>query len=404
MKVIDAFMPSIVSVPLSRHACHCMVKKGDSVSEGQVIATIGGKSTLRCAVHSPVPGKVIDIAKMPLSDGSRFFCVKIETSGSFNYLGKHKAPQGEHSIIETLSGMGVLNTFDTSAEAHWCMAGSASHSLGRPLAEQCAATHAGGSIVVCLGDEDPTVKTTSLLAHIMAQEVKQGAAIIAQAVQAKRIVFIGEADIKDVYSNIDNTDAAVQFVASEFVRYPSAFQNDLKHKIEGITGEELFVDAQTMLTAVDAVVSGTPSMTSYVYVNGEAVRAKGLLRVRVGTPIRFLAEQCGGMDSNAAIIINGLMVGSSATSVNAPIDKCVKCVTFVPSKQLRSQGESECTRCGNCRWVCPERLSPDLLFQFVTGTSYGMEAERNMCTGCGLCNSVCPARLPLVQNIIGGVL
>lgn len=383
--MIDAFLPPFVMVPINKKGLHCLVKKGETVDEGQTIAVWkeGAGEGEKGVIHSPVPGKVEGIIKVNLANGIRGYCIKIETGGRFRYLGR-KTKRSASPVMQTLLEKGVLNTFDSIAgpsPLSWC--GNVKE------------------LVVCLGDEDPSVKTTAMLSQLMSDEVKQGAAITASAVGAKRVIFAGEEELRGQYEGtLHDSVCAAEFVASHFKRYPSTFKTDLKDRIKDESADDvLFVDANTMINVQEAVLHDTPSMTSYVYLAGECLKAEGLLKARVGTPIRFLAEQCGSFVKKCdAIIINGFMLGYPA-SLDTPIDKYVKSVMFVPRGVMRSQDESECISCGNCREVCPKRLLPDVLFMKGLNASH----DAALCTGCGLCNSVCPSRLPLVQNIMSSV-
>ena len=92
-------------------------------------------------------------------------------------------------------------------------------------------------------------------------------------------------------------------------------------------------------------------------------------------------------------------------SINVPITKCVKSISFLPENQLPDQLQEECIRCGNCQKICPVGLFPESLYR----VSLQLNPEDNyvsftrqtaiLCTECGLCNSVCPSRIPLCQII-----
>jgi electron transport complex protein RnfC len=128
-----------------------------------------------------------------------------------------------------------------------------------------------------------------------------------------------------------------------------------------------------------------------------------LLRVRIGTTIRSLMEQCGGCDrALGKIIVNGVVTGDCVESLDTIITKDVKSVSFVPKSELSDQERNPCIRCGKCRSICPEGIFPDLIYRHCNG---GKKIGREMlsttalCSGCCLCNSVCPSRLPLCQTI-----
>ena len=71
-----------------------IVQKDDIVKEGQVIAVSTNSSKSRkfsedlTFIHSPVPGKVLDIIPVYTSSGKQKFAVKIKFGGEFSYLGK----------------------------------------------------------------------------------------------------------------------------------------------------------------------------------------------------------------------------------------------------------------------------------------------------------------------------
>lgn len=125
----------------------------------------------------------------------------------------------------------------------------------------------------------------------------------------------------------------------------------------------------------------------------------------MGTSIRDLAEQCGGFIKRPeSIIINGVVCGVSSGTLDAPITKYVKSITFLPASKTPNQKQLECIRCGNCRRVCPLHLSPDVIysrmvFPYTKDKDDVYIKSSELCNGCGLCNASCPARLPLSQVI-----
>ena len=57
-----AFLPHNLLVPLSQdsgHTCKSLVKSGDRVSEGQIIAR--ADDDLDITIHSPLPGTILDV-------------------------------------------------------------------------------------------------------------------------------------------------------------------------------------------------------------------------------------------------------------------------------------------------------------------------------------------------------
>ena len=104
----------------------------------------------------------------------------------------------------------------------------------------------------------------------------------------------------------------------------------------------------------------------------------------------------------AAMPVNGLVSGFSSSSLDSPVTKYVKSVTFIPFVHKPLQNASECIRCGSCRRVCPLNLYPDILYRHVSGGAIAQIEylkTAQFCSDCGLCNSYCPSRLPISQKI-----
>ena len=97
-----------------------------------------------------------------------------------------------------------------------------------------------------------------------------------------------------------------------------------------------------------------------------------------------------------------MITGMAASALDIPITKSIKSLEFVPATELCIQDEKNCIRCGKCRNVCPEGLSPDLLYKHLV-ENYHLPKEicatSLLCSHCSVCNSVCPSRLPLSQTI-----
>jgi Predicted NADH:ubiquinone oxidoreductase, subunit RnfC len=406
---VNAFLPRIVTVPLAQESgfrCCSLVKKGDVVREGQVIGAPaeGELSESPARIHSPVPGVVEDIVLCTSPDGRQGEAVRIKLEGSFTYLGRKKLAVDwtilpSATIVQQLSDRGVVNTFNTPEPVSLALEIEAvKHKKTRIL-------------VVRMYDDDPTRVTDSLLSSMFLSEIYTGALITARAMDAAGIVFIS--DSKFPVPETRETEAIpVKFVKINIIEYPAGFQKEMRKVVRKtlreypfteIDVDDLYTDASTMYEVCGVIKDGIPVIDRYVYVSGECTPASGLLKVRIGTSVRFLAQQCGGFTTPpAAVIVNGLIRGWSAGSLDTPVTKYVKSVAFIPASRLPDQRRTTCVRCGMCRNVCPRKLTPDVLYRHASGGTPASEMyvrSALLCSNCGLCNSVCPSRLPVSQSV-----
>ncbi len=409
-----SYLPSLAYVPFVQEdgcKCRALVKEGDVVSEGQIIASPLSiiQNSFSANIHSPLPGIVKEIKSISLPDGKRSDAAVIALKGAFSFIGKKSFPAewslfSPESLQHMIADKGVINTF----ERPFSLASQFDKVRKR---ENCF-------VVLRLFDEDPSRVTDSFVASHYPAQVAEGTAIIATALKAKAIVLV--ASKKD--GNPISTEISTRFfeniaytcVSADSSKYPCGFKRDIvslvkKEKnidaqFKDITTQELFIDPETAFAVYEAVVCGIPMMSCFVHITGDCLKVSGILRVNIGTPIGFLAAECGGFTKKVAkIIVNGLYTGTVAPGFDVPITKIVKSILFLPISELVDPHYASCVRCGSCRHVCPEGLYPDLLYQRLKGMEKAVKKElldtSKLCTLCALCNSVCPSRLPLAQSI-----
>ena len=406
-----AFLPRFVSIPLSQEAgsnFKPLVKVGDIVKEGDVIAETELTPGKKSYIHSSVPGTVVSIEPVFAPDGRQEFSVKIKFGGAFSFLGKKFFEKNASAFVPNeipakLTSLGVLNTFKSSIPEN----------LGLQIENMLKAKKKPENLIVRLFDEDPYRVTDSLISKFYFDQLVKGALILAKAINAKGIVFAIDQKFanKDIFKNEENKN--IRALEMNIRRYPcgtpreivSAFiRGPLKRTcVFCISEHDLFVDASTAYEVYKAAGLSIPSVDRFVHFSGDCLNASCLLEVKVGTTLRDIVSQLGGFVKDPAhIIINGMLCGISVQSLDIPITKYVKSVEFLSKKRRTDEQIYSCINCGNCRFACPVKLSPDILYNHTVNYKLLNErftASSLACIECGLCNTVCPARLPLCQTI-----
>ncbi len=406
-----AFLPKEIIIPLAQETgikYKCLVNPGDIVKEGTVIAVSDNSEEKVINIHSPLPGKVLETGTFNSPDGKKDFGVKIKLKGSFSYLGKipderELAAISPSSIPESLIDLGVINTFRTECPVN----------LGLQINKFLSENKNEKNLVVRLFDEDPYRITDYLVAKLLFDQIVKGARIVAKAIDAKGIVFAIDNKFRDkaLLENPQYTD--IKFLEMNIGRYPcgtpreivSAFERgNLKRScIFSLKRKDFYIDSSTAYEVYKAVGLSIPSIDKYVHFTGDCLNASCLLEVKLGTTLRDLVTQIGGfIKEPELIVINGLLCGNSVHSLDVPITKYVKSVEFISRNKKTDEQLHTCINCGNCRFACPAKLSPDILYNNTVNFKRLPEhfaASSLACIECGLCNTVCPARLPLCQII-----
>ena len=407
---LRSFLPRRLVVPfnqLSDKKYKCLVREGEEVLEGQLIAfPIRGDTDDEAAINAPIPGIAGPVVKCRLPNGRMGQGLEIRLAGSFSYLGRTVEARdwknvGHEDLLKLLLAKGVVNTFGG----------------GGALVSQITTCRKrdGSFLVVRLFDDDPSRTTDAFVGRYQGQEVSEGASIIASLMGAKGIVFLIPKGMGTVVENEPVKDFPVLTVEVDDGNYPSGIQENIIRIVRkyvkntqleyfgSIQVDSLFIDSPTAFAVYEAIVLGKPLIESFVEVSGSCLRSSAIFKVKHGTTFADLANQCGGFkEKPARVVVNGMLCGTMLSDFDVPVTKFVKSLTFVPKSELCNQDFAACIRCGKCRRACPEHLFPDLLASpklFAVSDEMFFRESAVLCSGCKLCNAVCPSRIPLAQII-----
>lgn len=386
-----------------------IVQKDDIVKEGQVIAVSTNSSKSRkfsedlTFIHSPVPGKVLDIIPVYTSSGKQKFAVKIKFGGEFSYLGKKNTEKSiedlsSSQIINELIEKGVINTYNL-------------RKIENPGLQ--IKNNSYKNLVIRLFDEDSFRYTDSLVAKIYTNEIVKGAQILAKAMNCYGILFVIDQKFenKEKLENFNIPNLRILQVKTK--KSPCGTQKQIEQAFRksgikktsnlDITKNDFFTDSSTLYEVYKAVICSTPSVSHLVHFSGNCLYSSCFLDVKIGTTLKDIVNQIGGFAKEpSVIVINGLIYGNSVESLNVPITKSVKSVEFISKTKITDNQIYSCVNCGNCRYICPSKISPDVLYSYAVNFKEIPEVLKNTvlsCEECGICNTVCPARLPLTKTI-----
>ena len=406
-QTVQGFIPGTVVVPLNQDSdvdCECLVKEGDKVEEGQLLASYETKKGYPQLVYSPIPGIIEKIFLNPSPDGKIIQSVKIRLQGSFKYVGKKRKEVDfndytPNQLIKEIAQKGILNTFVTTKAV--------------PLADEMEniKNNKNRILVVRLFDDDPSRMIDSILTNLYQKNIIEGIKIAIKAIDADGVVLVTDNNIEQP-EMFNPFEIPTLFLKLKSKEYPSTFKKNICSEVKKhsknipftkITARDLFTDSSTILELYNSIKYDKPVITRLVHVTGNCLPASGIINTPIGTSFENLAEQCGGFLSKpGAVIVNGMITGFSSLSLSATVTKYVKSVSFITKFQCPDQRHSVCIRCGNCRNSCPAKLSPDIIYRHIIGgqsASPDYLASTKYCLDCGICNSVCPSRLPLSQRI-----
>ena len=388
-----ASLPNLAKISLCQDGINIakpIVRQFQKIEEGQLLAI---NELTKETIHSSVPGTVLGFEYSAMPNGKQEHSIVIEMSGEFSYSGK-KTEETNWTIfsptsrIEKISENGILNTFDN------------------PVSLSSQMINARKSGITTLGirlfDDDPSYITDGFIAKRYNTEVLEGTRIIASSINAKNVVFFYpeknsltqfNKNIIDLYQSIN-----VEFIPIRTEYYPCGTKKNLlkilSKKLPNLDFSDFFIDATTAYNVYKSLVFRTPSIESIIHISGDAIREPKCIRVKIGTQLKNIIVECGGLiEEPEKVIINGLLKGISITDFSTPITKYVKAIRLVSKRGFPNQTVNDCIRCGRCQSICPEKLQPQ---NIISGNFLNTVFQ---CSECILCNTVCPSRIPLFQKI-----
>jgi Na+-translocating ferredoxin:NAD+ oxidoreductase subunit C len=403
-EIRTAALPSIAVIPLSQHIgapAECLVKPGDTIKEEDMIGKAAG--FVSANIHSSVPGTVKEIKEIFLPNGMKSQAVVIELSGEFSRLGKESKiddwkTMDSDVIRRRISDNGIVGMGGATFPSHVKMS--------LPEGKVCE------YFIINAVECEPFLTSDHKLMLTQADEILEGIEIVKKLLNPGKIIIGVEANKMDAVRLLEKRISQKGLdieVAPLKVKYPQGAEKSL---IKAITGREvpsgklplevgvINANVGTCFAIYEAVVYNKPLVERLVTISGSAIKNPGVFKVRVGTPIRSLIEECGGFSEEPAKIISGgPMMGFTFFDLDTPVTKGTSGVIALTGKDIKRSKITSCLSCGKCVAACPMGLNPTKLYKYLDFEMVeDAVGERLMdCVECGSCAYVCPAHLPLVQ-------
>lgn len=392
--------PAVVTIPMSMHIgapAKPVVKPGDEVKVGQLIAEAGG--FVSSPIYASVSGKVKKLDEMLQSNGSMIPTVVIESDGLQTPWEGIEPPKVE--------------SFDDFINAVRSSGAVGLGGAGFPTAVKLKVDPSKVDYICINGAEcEPYITSDTRTMMDDARLLVEGIHLLHKYLQPGKIILGIENNkpqcIKKLAQEVDaieNTD-----VATLPALYPQGGEKVLIHNLTGRVVPEgklpidvgcVVINPTTLVTIARYIETGMPLVSKYVTVDGSAVKNPMNVIAPIGTAVQDILEFTGGLKCEAKkIIFGGLMMGISMASMDAPIMKNTNAILFLDEKDATPAEPTPCIKCGRCISHCPLKLMPAAI-----ETAYNMNKPEdlkalkvNLCMECGCCSFVCPAKRPLVQT------
>lgn len=411
---VVADLPNQAVFPLSQHIgapAKPLVKKGDKVKVGTMIAEAGGY--VSAPVYSSVSGTVWKVDSAIDATGYLKPAIIINVEGdeweesidrtdTLETVGAHPELTPEE-IVARVQRAGVTGMGGAGFPTH---------------VKLCPPPTAKAECVILNGVEcEPYITSDYRLMMEHAAEIVEGLRLLMKAAKVDK-GYIGIEDNKPqaiaLLSELTMADDHIEVVALA-KKYPQGGEKQLvdaviRRQVPAPPAIPVHVGAivqnvGTAYAVYQAVMKNKPLFERYTTVTGKQIAHPGNFLVRMGTPFGQLIEKCGGLpEGSHKVLAGGPMMGRAVVSLDVPVCKGTNSITVLSGDDARRKAVQPCIRCGKCVDACPMGLEPYLLATLSANGLYERAEQECIvsCISCGSCQFTCPSHRPILDNILLG--
>lgn len=380
-----------------------VVKKGDRVLAGQIIAEAGG--FVSANIVSSVSGTVKAVEPRKNASGGSAMAIVVENDGEYTLA----EGVGVECDTNSLTGQEILSKVQKAGIVGMGGAGFPTH------VKLTVKTPEKIDYVIANGAEcEPYITCDDQLMRTKSSEIVEGMEYMLRLFPNAKGVVVVENNKPEAIAAMEQACQGHDrvYVQPVKTKYPQGGERSL---ITVITGKHLKLgmlpadagcvvdNVATIYAIYRAVKFNEPLMERGFTVSGDAVQNPGNFIVKIGTSHQELVDACGGFKQDPKKVLSGgPMMGFAMTGLEAPICKnnnALTCLT-VDEVEIAEGQMTACLRCGRCSRACPLGLSPQLMQVAAIRKDYDRYEHKLYgldCIGCGCCTYGCPAKRPLMQ-------
>ena len=390
--------------PLSQHIgapANPLVKKGDHVLKGQMIAAAGG--FVSAPVHASVSGTVKGIEQRFSPTGTKTECIVIENDGQYQEV--------EYEPVKPLEDMSREEVLEKIGNAGIVGMGGAGFPTRVKLSPK--EPEKIDYIIANCAECEPYITADYRRMLENTEELVSGMRIVLSLFPNAEGIFAVEDNKKDC---IDKLMAAVSAeprmkVERLAAKYPQGAERQLIYAAarRAVNSSMLPADAgcivdnvETLIGIYYAVAEGKPLTERVVTVSGDDIAAPGNFKAPLGISFQELIKAAGGfIVQPQKLISGGPMMGFAMVTADAPVTKTSSSILVFKEDTVAKSPETACINCARCVEVCPSRIIPSRLADLARRHDEdGFVAMNGLeCVECGSCSYVCPAKRQLKQAI-----
>lgn len=407
LPTLDAPVPDYLFFPLENARCKTAdlyLKEGDHVLMGQRIGMRHGPF-FEQPIHSTCSGTFLGLEKHYHRSGKQVDFIKIENDHKDEWDPSLKQRSEEEiakltkdDIAEILKDCALVGLGGSSFPTYIKMQGK------NPIK----------TILINAIECEPYISADHRLMMEQPERIIAGIRILQQAFaceDARICVKSKYSDLRQVYGAFLKRPEAKGITLCPVGNfYPQGWEIAMIKSATGIDvpsghlpGEFGIANfnVSTVVGIYLAVKYNRPVVNRLVSITGDGIAFPSNFHVRVGTPLPYLIDACGGFvkeDIPKVVILGGPMMGASVPSEDCVVSKTVTSCIVLNAEEHK---EEPCIRCGSCVLSCPTGLEPQQIMLAVKANDKERVKALNplRCIECGMCTYACTSKIRVTDFI-----
>jgi H+/Na+-translocating ferredoxin:NAD+ oxidoreductase subunit C len=383
-----------------------VVEIGDIVKEGQLIAESTG--FISANIHASIPGKITDIIESSKEmNGAPI--IKIEAEGEFSSF----SPSAKSINWNALTSEEILNKIKKAGIVGMGGASFPTNVKLNPPPDKTITT-----LVINGAECEPYLTVDDMMMQTFPEQIIEGIRITLKVLGIKDAIIGIEDNKKNSIKILKKLLSDNEIDINESIKvaplktlYPQGSEKQLIYSLlkKEVPSGGLPMDVgivvqniSTIFAIREAVLFDKPLFERYITVSGKMIKNPGNYKVKIGTKISDIIQECGGLTGDPERVINGgPMCGTSLYNMDSSITKGTSGILFLSKDETHSGNFTSCIRCGKCVSVCPAGLLPADIGLAVEKNEFDLVKDLNTsdCIMCSSCSYVCPSNRPLSHFI-----
>ena len=328
--------PKEVLLPMSMHSgapAVPVVEVGDHVRIGQLIAREDGK--ISSPVHATISGTVKAIETFTPNGGRPGLAIRIESDGRMEKDPNIVPPQIHDldSFLAAVQESGIVGL------------GGAAFPLWAKL--DAVRRNPIKTVLVNGAECEPYITSDNRTMVENSGYIVKGVELLREYLKAEEFIIGIEENKPDAIEEMRRVfsgDSTVNVMPLKSV-YPQGAKQVLLYNATGKVVAEgqrlaelnvIIINITSLAKMAQYIEDGMPLVEKCITVDGSAIKEPKNLLVPIGTPIRYLVEQAGGLKSEPGkVIYGGPMMGKTARSMDEPVIKATNAIIVMDQKDAQ---------------------------------------------------------------------